>query len=193
MTTTIPRPTARVGIERGRDTSASPIPRQTLTVAMRTMTAGDPMVGIRTNGTIRLAMIAPAVFTPRSRPDSDPDSAAVSRRRADAVGKATPSTIVIGRTTRTIEPNRVARVSMRLAGVERPRVPDDGDSPTIASTATRIWVTARTRIGSFIRGARTLNSRAPMAIPVRNVPRMTVKTYVVLPVPDASSRVQVTW
>ena len=66
-------------------------------------------------------------------------------------------------------------------------------SPTMASTATRIWVTARTRIGSRIRGARMLNSRAPMAIPVRNVPRMTVKTYVVLPVPDASSRVQVTW
>ena len=32
-----------------------------------------------------------------------------------------------------------------------------------------------------------------MASPVRNVARMTVNTYVVLPVPEASSRVHVTW
>ena len=39
----------------------------------------------------------------------------------------------------------------------------------------------------------TLNSIAPIAMPTRKIARITVKTYVVLPVPDASSRVQVTW
>ncbi len=34
---------------------------------------------------------------------------------------------------------------------------------------------------------------APSAIPIRKQVRIVVKTYVVLPVPDASNRVHVTW
>jgi hypothetical protein len=34
---------------------------------------------------------------------------------------------------------------------------------------------------------------APTAIPMRNTARIEVKTYVVLPEPDASSRVQRSW
>ena len=39
----------------------------------------------------------------------------------------------------------------------------------------------------------TLKIIAPIAMPVRKIARITVNTYVVLPVPDASRRVQVTW
>ena len=45
----------------------------------------------------------------------------------------------------------------------------------------------------MIRERTTLKTRAPIASPVRNSARITVKTYVVLPVPDASIRVQRTW
>ncbi len=38
-----------------------------------------------------------------------------------------------------------------------------------------------------------VKSTAPRAMPIRKIARMIVNTYVVLPVPDASSRVQSTW
>ena len=39
----------------------------------------------------------------------------------------------------------------------------------------------------------TANTVAPIVIPIRNIPRISVKTYVELPVPDDSSRVHRTW
>ena len=48
-------------------------------------------------------------------------------------------------------------------------------------------------MGSRSRGRMRLKISAPIAIPVRKTARITVNTYVVLPVPDASSRVHVTW
>ena len=55
---------------------------------------------------------------------------------------------------------------MRLARGRAPRRrPATNTSPSIASTAATIWVTASSRIGSPSRGRRTLNSTAPMAMP----------------------------
>ena len=48
-------------------------------------------------------------------------------------------------------------------------------------------------MGFLIRLRSALKMRAPAAIPVRNTARIAVKTYVVLPVPDASKRVHRTW
>ena len=43
-----------------------------------------------------------------------------------------------------------------------------------------------------MRGRMTLKIVAPIVIPTRKIARMSVKTYVVFPVPEASNRVQVT-
>ena len=64
---------------------------------------------------------------------------------------------------------------------------------TNARAATVICAPARRRTGSPMRVRTRLKATAPRAIPTRNTARIIVKTYVVLPVPDANSRVQVTW
>ncbi len=133
------------------------------------------------------------MFEASSEPDSEPASEASSRRSAEAVGNATPRTIVTGSTTRIALPNSARSVSIGLAGSSasgRPRTPT---RPISASAATRIWVTASSRSGSRRRGRMTLNTIAPIAMPARKIARITVNTYVVLPVPDARRRVQVTW
>ena len=63
------------------------------------MIIGEPMVGIRTNGTTRLPTMAPVVLTASSDPDSPPAELASSRSSSDAAGKAMPRTIVTGSTT----------------------------------------------------------------------------------------------
>jgi hypothetical protein len=70
-----------------------------------TMIAGDPIMGIRTNGITRLPRIAPVVLTA----SSDPDSCRPRPARHGATPrpwKGDPSTMVTGRTTTMTEPNR---------------------------------------------------------------------------------------
>ena len=81
-------------------------------MASATMIAGEPMVGIRTNGTSRLPTMAPVVFTASSDPDSPPAVPASSRSRIDAVGKAIPRTMVTGSTTSSEEPSSACSVAM---------------------------------------------------------------------------------
>ena len=50
--------------------------------ASTTTIAGDPIVGMRTNGMTRLPMIAPVVFMPSSSPDSEPGVARARRAAA---------------------------------------------------------------------------------------------------------------
>ena len=81
------------------------------------MTAGDPIVGIRTNGTSRLPRMAPIVFTARSEPDSGrPRDRLVAQEGGGASGTRCPSTIVTGRTTSTTDPNSARSVSIGWPG-----------------------------------------------------------------------------
>ena len=157
------------------------------------MIAGEPMVGISTNGTSRLPTMAPVVFTASSDPDSPPAVPASSRSRIDAVGKAIPSTMVTGSTTSRDDPNRAFRVSIGFPGSSASGRPMTKTSPSSTSPPTTTWLSASSRSGSPSRERISPKIRAPMAIPARKVARITVKTYVVLPVPDARRRVHVTW
>ena len=65
-------PAAATAMRRGRTQNASPTPSAAFISASTTMIAGEPMVGIRTNGMTRLPRIAPVVLTPSRSPDSDP-------------------------------------------------------------------------------------------------------------------------
>ena len=132
------------------------MPRAAFDRASSTTMAGDPIVGIRTNGITRLPMMAPVVFTPSSSPDSDPAVRRSAGRSSDAVGKARPNTIVTGRTVSTAELNRTpiensGRAGSRTRGWEITRI-----SPATLSTATAICDAARRRTGSLIRGRRTV-------------------------------------
>ena len=84
---------------------------------------------------------------------------------------------------------------MRLARVERLRPAEDARRrPTSASAATSDLGDREQPDGvARSAGGATLKIIAPIAMPTRKIARMIVNTYVVLPVPDASSRVQVTW
>ena len=99
--------------------SARPMPSAAFVSASRTTMAGDPIVGMSTNGMTRLPRIAPVVFTPSSSPDSEPAVPRSSRSSSEAVGKARPSTIVTGRTVRTAAPEQDADGHQRLGRVER--------------------------------------------------------------------------
>ena len=145
------------------------------------------------NGISTLAAIAPTVLTASREPDSLPAWRASSASRADAAGKLIPSTIVTGSTTRMVEASSAWRVASGLPGSRFSGRTSTPTSPTITSTATTIWATARNRTGSPMRERTRLNTSAPRARPIRNTPRMTVNTYVVLPVPEARSRVHSTW
>ena len=140
-------------------------------------------------------MIAPVVLTASSDPDSEPASEALSRNSAEAVGNAMPSTIVTGSTTSNADPNSDLSVVERLVGVERFGLADDGDQADERRVPQRaIWVTARTRTGSPSRAPQDVEDRRRRWRSRRGTTaRITVNTYVVLPVPEASSRVQVTW
>ncbi len=86
---------------RRRAASASTTPSAAFTTASTITIAGEPIVGIRTNGMTRLPRIAPVVFDAKSAPDSEPASPSSSRRSADAVGNAMPRIVATGRTTTT--------------------------------------------------------------------------------------------
>ena len=140
------------------------------------MIAGEPIVGMRTNGMTRLPRMAPVVFTPSSSPDSEPAVPRSSRRSSDAVGKASPITIVTGSTVSTAEPNSTPSEHQGLAGSSERGCEITRIRPATLSTATAICETAKTRTGSLIRGRNALKSAAPSAMPMRNRARITVKT-----------------
>ncbi len=66
-------------------------------------------------------------------------------------------------------------------------------SPAIASPPTTTWAKAIRAIGWRTQRRVIVNNVAPIVIPIRNIPRISVKTYVELPVPDESRRVHSTW
>jgi hypothetical protein len=66
---------------------------------------------------------------------------------------------------------------------------NDHDSPARARAAAAIWLAANNRT-DHRSASGSPRTTAPSASPMRNVVRIVVNTYVVLPVPDASSRVR---
>ena len=132
------------GAARPRPEGQRRCPRAAFVSASRTTMAGDPIVGISTNGMTRLPMMAPVVFTPSSSPDSDPAVPRSSRSSSEAVGKARPSTIVTGSTVRTADAEQRRRSRTAAApgratrGCEITRI-----SPATLSTATAICDAAR--------------------------------------------------
>ena len=141
---------------------------------------------------ITLAEIAPTVLTAISEPDSRPACRASSASSAEAAGKLRPITTVTGRTTRIAEPARARSVASDWLGVKNSGRTTTPTSPSRTSAATRICAAASSRTGSVIRGRMKLNNNAPIARPTRKIARMIVNTYVVFPVPEASSRVHST-
>ena len=137
--------------------------------------------------------MAPTVFVASRPPDPSPAWPASSASSADDAGKAIPSAIVTGRTTRTDEPTRATSVSNGWPGVGTCGATRTKTRPASASAAAMTWLAARSRTGSPRRVRRSAKMIAPMVIPKRNVTRIVVKTYVVLPVPDARRRVHATW
>ena len=178
MTAMRPIPTVDSQRDRGDASQASTTPSVAFMTASTITIAGEPIVGIRTNGMTRLPRIAPVVFDARSAPDSEPASPSSSRRSADAVGNAMPRIVETGRTTTT-----AATISARTEANGSPGSSWRGDSitssrPRTARTATASCATASTRIGLVMRGRRRVNSTAPSAIPARKSANTAVKTYV---------------
>ena len=95
---------------------------------------------------------------------------AEQRRR---VGKAMPSTIVTGRTTRSDVPRSAVNVPTGRPGRARRARRSRAPARAIASTATRrSGCRPGARSGSRIRDRTTVKMTAPMASPIRNVARI---------------------
>ena len=132
--TTSPKTTmARLGT---RIRLARAIPSRAFTRASSTTTAGDPRSGIRTNGMITLAEIAPTVLTAISEPDSRPACRASSASSAEAAGKLRPMTTVTGRTTRIAEPVKARSVASDWLGMKFSGRTTTTTSPSRTSPAT---------------------------------------------------------
>ena len=127
----------------------------------------------------------------KERAGAPPDPGASGGRSMDAAGSVRPMTIVVIRTTGRAAPMRaidslewLTRVGTAWGREMNPT------RPSTTSAGREQCEVDRRRIGSRIRGRmRTRRCSAPIARPDRNSTRMTVNTYVVLPVPEASSRV----
>ena len=163
-------------------------------IAARTATAvGEPTSGMTMKGIANVATIAPSVLTARSLPALDATRLGMSPSSADVAGNVKPITIVVGRTTSRTGPAIAQADSRTRLGSSGPGLPMMRTRLENARAATTTWARAIAPTGRPIRGRRTVNAAAPIAIPMRNVPRISVKTYVELPVPDDRSRVQSTW
>ena len=117
------------------------------------------------------------------------------RRRAGPTppGKLMPSTIVTGSTTRMVDASSARRVASGLPGSRFSGRTSTPTSPTITSTATTIWATARNRTGSPMRGRTRLNTSAPEGEADQEDAQDHREDVRRVAVPDASSRVHSTW
>ena len=165
----------------------------TLTRASRATAFGEPTAGITKNGIAKVAVIEPAVLAARRRPALAAIRAGSSPRRVDAAGKVKPITIVAGRTTKMIGRRIACADSSAFPGSILPGWPMTRTSPPIATAATITWAIAISPIGLRMLRRLYAKSVAPIVIPIRNIPRIRVKTYVELPVPDDRRRVHRTW
>ena len=140
------------------------------------MMAGEPIVGIRTNGITQAAQDRARGVDGQQQARFGAGSALSSRNSSDAVGNASPRTIVTGSTTATAAENSTpidtnGRTGSNSRGCEMTRT-----SPAMLRTATANCVQARTRVGFLIRGRSVLKIAAPSAMPMRNSARITVNT-----------------
>ena len=150
----------------------------TLTSAMTPIASGDPMAGMTKNGTTNVPTMAPRVFAASSRPALVATLPLRPATRADEAGKLRPITMVAGSTTSRACENRTPMMPSRLPawtvyskGFERTKT-----TPARARTPIRMLVRASRATGCRIHRRTTVKSTAPIAIPVRNTTRISVKT-----------------
>ena len=148
----------------------------TLTRARTATAIGEPTRGITTNGIANVAVIAPSVFAASSLPALEATRAGSSSRSADEAGNVKPMTIVVGRTTRSTGPTIAIADSRTRLGSSGPGWPMTRTRLENASAATTTWATAMAPTGRPMRDRSAVNTAAPIAIPIRNVPRISVKT-----------------